>query len=62
MKKPYLTQDERILYRLNTVIGGLAMLKFRWLLLGREFYKERVSVGIAILSTIGLLIFIIGVI
>ena len=61
MKKPYLTQEERMLYHYDTIIGNLAMLRFKWLVLGRALYKERVSFYIALVLTICLLIIIAGV-
>lgn len=39
MKRPYLTQVERIYIYYNTTIGSLAMLRFRWMQLGKCIYK-----------------------
>lgn len=40
MKRPYLTEEERLLFRLNTLIGQSAVLRFRWMQLGKSIYKS----------------------
>ncbi len=43
MKRPYLTQFERLTIYAGTLIGDLAMFRFRWKQLLRDIYNKYIS-------------------